>query len=187
MPHSKDDAGRTTEDASSVLGPQSSVLQNPAVRLGLAAAVVVCALDQATKLWLLYVYRLADRGAVALAPMLDLVLVRNYGISYGWFQGVGISGRWILVAIAAGAVVFLWMWLAHAHSRLAGLALGLIIGGAVGNAIDRIVQDGAVVDFLRFRLSFFPYVFNISDSAIVAGVIGLLYDSLLGSRAAKLP
>jgi signal peptidase II len=175
VPPNKEDAGPTTQDG------------YPAVRLGLIAAVVVCVLDQATKLWLLYGYGLADRGPVALAPMLDLVLVRNYGISYGWFQGIGVSARWILVAIAAGAVVFLWAWLSHTQSRLAGLALGLIIGGAVGNAIDRIAQDGAVVDFLRFRLAFFPYVFNISDSAIVAGVIGLLYDSLLGSRAAKLP
>lgn len=167
--------------------------RSPALRLGLIAAAVVCALDQAAKLWLLYGYDLAAHGPVALVPTLDLVLVRNFGISYGWFQGIGVSARWVLVAIAVAAVIFLSLWLARAQSRLAALSLGLIIGGAVGNAIDRVAHDGAVVDFLRFHLttaqfSFdWPYIFNLSDAAIVAGVIGLLYDSLLGDRAAKVP
>jgi signal peptidase II len=125
--------------------------------------------------------------------VLDLVLVRNYGISYGWFQGIGLSARWILVAIAVAAVIFLWTWLRYAQSRLSGLALGLIIGGAIGNAIDRVAHDGAVVDFLRFHVTtpgftfHWPYVFNLSDAAIVAGVIGLLYESVQGARAAKVP
>ncbi len=168
-------------------------LRGPVVRLGLGAALIVCLADQAAKLWLLFGYDLAARGPVALAPVLDLVLVRNYGISYGWFQGLGVSARWVLVAIAAAAVAFLATWLARAQTRLSGLALGLIIGGAVGNAIDRVAHDGAVVDFLRFHVTTsgfafnWPYVFNLSDAAIVAGVVGLLYESVQGARAAKVP
>jgi signal peptidase II len=88
-------------------------------------------------------------------------------------------------------VALLWVWLAHATSRLTALALGLIIGGAIGNAIDRAVY-GAVADFVLFHVdtpnwTFHWYVFNLADVAIVAGVIGLLYDSLVSGGAAKAP
>jgi signal peptidase II len=88
-------------------------------------------------------------------------------------------------------VVLLWIWLARTSSRLTALALGLIIGGAIGNAIDRLHWPG-VMDFALFHASFGGvrynwYVFNLADTAIVAGVIGLLYESLLGDGAAKAP
>jgi signal peptidase II len=160
--------------------------------LGLATALIVCLFDQASKLWLLYGFDLADRGRVALAPVVDLVLVRNFGISYGWFQWLGGSARWVLVALTAAAVVFLLAWLARAGSRLSGFALGLIIGGAVGNAIDRVVQGGAVIDFIRLHAVVGGvdrdwYVFNVADAAIVAGVAALLYESVRPDRAAKVP
>jgi len=166
--------------------------RGPFTRLGLAAALIVCVLDQASKLWLLYGFDLADRGRLVLAPVVDLVLVRNYGISYGWFQWLGGSARWALVALTATAVVFLIAWLARAGSRLSGLALGLIIGGAAGNAIDRVAQGGAVIDFVRLHAVIGGidrdwYVFNVADAAIVAGVIGLLYESVRPDRAAKVP
>jgi signal peptidase II len=89
------------------------------------------------------------------------------------------------------AVVLLWIWLAHTHTRMAALALVLIIGGAIGNAIDRLAY-GWVVDFVFFHIStaqwsFNWYVFNLADVAIVAGVAALLYDSLTGNDAAKAP
>jgi signal peptidase II len=169
-----------------------SQLRGPFTRLGLAAALTTCVLDQASKLWLLSGFDLADRGRVALAPVADLVLVRNYGISYGWFQWLGGSARWALLALTAVAVVFLVMWLARAGSRLSALALGLIIGGAIGNAVDRVTQGGAVIDFIRLHVFVGGvdhdwYVFNLADAAIVAGVAVLLYESLRPDRAAKGP
>jgi signal peptidase II len=169
-----------------------SHLRGPFTPLGLATALSVLVLDQASKLWLLYGFDLAARGRVALAPVADLVLVRNYGISYGWFQWLGGSARWALVGLTAAAVVFLLAWLARAGSRLSGLALGLIIGGALGNVVDRIAQGGAVIDFVRLHaivggIDRDWYVFNLADAAIVAGVIGLLYESVRPDRAAKVP
>ena len=115
----------------------------------------------------------------------------NRGISYGWFQQEGPFGQWALLALKAVAVALLWIWLSRAGSRLAALSLGLIIGGAVGNGIDRLAY-GAVADFVLLHIetaswSFNWYVFNLADVAIVAGVAGLLYESLLGDRAAKAP
>jgi signal peptidase II len=168
----------------------TKLLWGPLARLGLATAAVIAVLDQASKLWLLFVFDLPSRP-VRLTPFLDLVLVWNRGISYGLFQQDGAFGRGVLLAVTAVAVVLLWIWLARSTSRLMVVALGLIIGGAVGNAIDRMAY-GAVVDFLLLHLttasfSFKWYVFNLADAAIVAGVAGLLYDSLAGRRAAKQP
>ena len=89
------------------------------------------------------------------------------------------------------AVALLWIWLARADLRLTALSLGLIIGGAIGNAIDRLAY-GAVADFVLLHLttasfSFKWYVFNLADVAIVAGVVGLLYETSAGDRAAKAP
>ena len=148
-------------------------------------------LDQALKLWLLFVFDLADTGAVAVAPFLDLVLTWNTGISYGCSSRRARSANGRCSALKAVAVALLWIWLARADSRLTALALGLIIGGAVGNAIDRLAY-GAVADFVLLHIAtatwrFNWYVFNLADVAIVAGVVGLLYESLVGDRAAKAP
>ena len=169
----------------------SRYLYGPLTWLGVAVAVLTAVLDQATKLWLLFGYDLASRGTVRLAPFVDLVLVWNTGISYGLFPQAGPLGQWALLGVKTVAVLLLWIWLARAGSRLTALALGLIIGGAVGNAIDRVAY-GAVADFVLFHVttagwSFRWYVFNLADVGIVAGVIGLLYDSLLGTDAAKAP
>ena len=163
----------------------------PRTRFGLAVALASAAFDQAVKLWLIFVFELGARGVVMLAPFLDLVLTWNTGISYGLFPQNGPVGQWVLLAVKALAVALLWIWLARVSSRLTALALGLIIGGALGNAIDRLAY-GAVADFVLFHLttggfSFKWYVFNVADGAIVVGVLGLLYESLLGDRAAKAP
>src|SRR6185503_969966 len=105
------------------------------------------------------------------------------GISYGLFQQDSELGQWVLFGLKVAAVILLCVWLARASCRLTALGLGLIIGGAVGNAIDRVLH-GAVVDFVLFHIrtatfSFNWYVFNLADAAIVAGVVGLLYESLI--------
>ena len=166
-------------------------LYGPLTRLGLIAAAVVCALDQAAKLWLMFSFDLANKGLVHLTSFLAFVLTWNPGISYGLFPQDTDFGRYTLLALKTGAVVILWVWLARAESKLTALALGLIIGGAFGNAIDRLAY-GAVMDFVLFHIDtetikFAWYVFNLADAAIVAGVIGLLYESFFGGHAAKAP
>ncbi len=170
--------------------PAASYLWGRLTAFGLTVAALTCLTDQASKFWLLFDFDLGGRGGVALNPFVDLVLIWNTGISYGLFQHEGPLAQWILLALKAGAVVLLWIWLARASSRLTALSLGLIIGGAVGNAIDRLHWPG-VMDFVLFHIEtssfeFRWYVFNLADVAIVAGVGVLLYESLLGG-AAKAP
>jgi signal peptidase II len=162
----------------------------PLTWLGLAVALVSAVADQAVKLWLIYGFDLGGRGVVTLTPFFDLVVAWNTGISYGLFPQEGF-GQWVLLAIKAAAVVLLWIWLARAPSRLMALALGLIIGGAIGNAIDRLHWPG-VMDFALLHVTIAGarynwYVFNLADTAIVAGVIGLLYEFMIGDNAAKAP
>jgi signal peptidase II len=166
-------------------------LTAPLTRYGIAVAVVAALIDQASKLWLLFVYDLPARGRVAITPFLDFVFTRNTGISYGWFQGSSALWQWALLGIKAAAVVLLLIWLARSTTRLTALSLGLIIGGAIGNAIDRLAY-GFVVDFVLFHINtalwrFYWYVFNLADVAIVAGVAGLLYESVFSGRAVKAP
>ena len=161
------------------------------LRPGVIAALAVLALDQASKLWLLFVFDIAHRGAVKVTPFFDLVLAWNIGISFGWFQNDSQVAQIALMAIKAVAVIVLAIWMARSRTLLATIALGLIIGGAIGNAIDRFAY-GAVVDFALFHVqiggkTFNWYVFNLADVAIVAGVAALLYDSFLGVPAAKAP
>jgi signal peptidase II len=169
----------------------SGTLWGPLTAFGLGVAALACAADQALKVWLLFVFKLAERGVVSVAPFVDLVMTWNTGISYGWFQQEGPLGQGVLLALKFVAVALLWVWLARAGSRCSALALGLIIGGAFGNAIDRLAY-GAVADFVLLHAEtatwhFNWYVFNLADVAIVAGVALLLYESLRGDRAPKAP
>jgi signal peptidase II len=170
---------------------EGGMSMTPRLRSGLIAAVAVLLLDQATKLWLLFVFDIARRGAVRVTPFFDLVLAWNTGISYGWFQTESAAGQAVLLAIKAIAVIVLGVWMARSQTRLAAIALGLIIGGALGNAIDSLAY-GAVVDFALFHVQLGEkdlswYVFNLADTAIVAGVAALLYDSFFGEPAVKAP
>jgi signal peptidase II len=169
----------------------AALLWGPLTRFALLIAALTAAVDQAVKLWLLFVVDLGARGVVTLTPFLDLVLARNTGISYGLFPQDGPLGQWALLALKAVAVVLLWIWLSRTSSRLTAASLGLIIGGAIGNAIDRLAY-GWVADFVLLHLttasfSFKWYVFNLADVAIVAGVVGLLYETLIDHSAAKAP
>jgi signal peptidase II len=157
-------------------------LWGPLSPLGLGIAALTLLIDQAHKAWMLYVYDIGAKGTVTLAPFFDLVLVWNQGISYGLLPQESTAGRWGLILFALGASVALAVWLARLESRLAAASIGLIIGGAIANAIDRIVY-GAVADFFSFHAFGFQwYIFNIADTAIVAGVVGLLYDTLFGGH-----
>lgn len=164
---------------------------SPLLRSGLIAAIATLVIDQVSKLWLLNVFELGRRGAVRVTSFFDLILAWNTGISYGWFQDSGPIGQAILLAIKVVAVIVLALWMARSGTRLAVIGLGLIIGGAIGNGIDRLAY-GAVVDFALFHIeiggkTYNWYVFNLADVAIVAGVAALLYDSFVSPSAAKTP
>jgi len=168
-----------TTDASA----SRSWMWGPCSRLGLGVFLVTLALDQAHKWWMLNVYGIADRGRVTVTPFLDLVYVKNIGISYSMFDQESYAGQIMLAAFGVVATLALWAWLARgAGNRLLAVSLGLIMGGAIGNAIDRVALGGVADFFSLHAFGFYWYVFNIADVAIVAGVIGLLYDSLTASR-----
>jgi len=157
---------------------ETSVPLSRYLGLGLLIAGVTFALDQVTKYAVLYGLDLATRGKIYVAPFADFVLAMNRGISYGLFPQDGEFGRWALFSLKIGASVLFFFWLRRAANPLVAAALGLLIGGALGNALDRAIQ-GAVVDFVALHaFGFHWYVFNLADAAIVAGVIGLLYDTL---------
>lgn len=156
-----------------------------APRLGFLVALVTLAADQATKLWLLFGHGIRENGPFRLGPFVEIVEVWNRGISYGLFQQGSDAGRWMLVVVSIVAAIVFSVWLSRTTSRLSAVSIGAIIGGAVGNVIDRI-SHGAVFDFVLLRWENWSwYVFNVADAAIVVGVAGLLYEGLLDHRAAK--
>jgi signal peptidase II len=154
--------------------------------LGLAVVAFALIADQLHKYWMIEVYRIAEKQRVAVTSFLDLVMTWNPGISYGLFPADGAMGRIALIGFSAAAVLALFLWMSNSGSRLAAIAIGLIMGGALGNLIDRITY-GAVADFFSFHYAgFYWYVFNIADVAITAGVIGLVFDWMMaGTRAAR--
>lgn len=157
-----------------------------ALRLGLLVALIVLVFDQATKLALLSTdIRLTYPWPVL--PFLDLTVVWNRGISYGLFQQDGEWGRWGLTGFKLAAAVFLAFWLRKSAGLVEALGIGLIIGGAIGNAVDRILH-GAVFDFVHFHVGTFSwYVFNVADAAIVIGVGLMLLGQFFPARAPEKP
>jgi len=152
-------------------------------RLGLAVALALLAADQATKWWILEIVRLPEVRQVHVTPFLNLTMVWNRGVTFGLLQGEAWWHPYLLAAIASGIAGFLLVWLSRAENRAVALALGLVLGGAVGNVIDR-VRFGAVVDFVHLHAhGWHWYVFNVADSAIVIGVGLLLADALLRPRS----
>jgi signal peptidase II len=150
--------------------------------LGLSVAAMALLVDQAHKWWMLHVYRIGEGQKVELAPFFHLVLIRNKGVSYGLLPQETEIGQWLLAVFAVVAVIFMAAWLIRSTSVLPALSLGLIMGGALGNALDRLIH-GAVADFFWFHWgSFTWYVFNVADITIVAGIIGLVYDLLIGGH-----
>ncbi len=151
--------------------------------LGLAVALAVLLVDQASKQWLLYRFDIAARQPVRLAPFLDIVLARNRGISYSLFSADSEAGRLTLLGVTLAATLALAVWLWRSRAAVTVVALGLIIGGALGNAYDRWML-GAVTDFVWFHTPAFSwYIFNGADVAITLGVAILAAESFFGSGA----
>jgi len=149
---------------------------------GLAALIIL--VDQLSKYWILYVHDLPSRFSTPVFGPLSLTMVWNRGVSFGLFKADQDLMRWVLTLFSLGVAIALAVWARKAARPFLGIGLGLVIGGAVGNAIDRF-RFGAVVDFIDVqRLGFFPWVFNIADSAITFGVVFLLLDSMRKDSAA---
>ncbi len=150
--------------------------------LGGLLAFATFAADQANKFWLIDGFGIEARQPVRLAPFFDVVYVRNPGISYSLLSANTPLGRWVLFAGTFAATLLIAFWLWRAKSALVALGLGFIVGGALGNACDRLFV-GTVADFYHFHLGNFSwYVFNLADCAIVAGVALLLYDAVAPKR-----
>jgi signal peptidase II len=156
------------------------------LRLGLIIAAVVFVVDQITKWLVLGPGQFSPPGCretgygcrfIELTPFFDLQMVWNRGVSFGLLRASEDLARWGLVALSLViSGVFLW-WLRTADRLPTAIALGLVIGGAVGNVIDRI-RFGAVADFLDFNGLWFPWVFNVADAAITCGAILLAVDMI---------
>ncbi len=142
-----------------------------------AIALAVIVLDQLSKHWILYVYDLPGRLSEQVAGPFHLTMVWNQGVSFGLLRADADLGRWLLVVFSIVVAVVLAVWARRSDRGLLAAALGLVMGGAVGNAIDR-ARFGAVVDFIDVSRLHFPWVFNIADSGITVGVVLLLLDSL---------
>jgi signal peptidase II len=156
-----------------------------------AVAALVILLDQLAKHWITVTLHMEPGASIALTPFLRLTLVLNRGVSFGLFrsdEGTEIV-RWALAAFSAGVSIALAVWVRSARRVLPAVAIGLIIGGALGNLADRI-RLGRVVDFIDFG-HLFPWVFNVADAAVNVGVALLLIDAFLardkGEAAAKSP
>lgn len=160
------------------------MVSRQAFRLGLGVALAVLLADQISKLALIYGTDIRLTYPWPVLPFLDLTVVWNRGISYGLFQQDGEAGRWFLAGFKLAAAIFLGFWLKKTASRLEAAGIGMIMGGAVGNAIDRVLH-GAVFDFAHFHVgSFSWYVFNIADAAIVVGAGAMVFSQLFSSRNA---
>jgi signal peptidase II len=151
------------------------------LRLGLLVALPVILLDQLTKWWLLADIMNPPK-TLTLTGFFNLVLVWNRGVSFGMFGSHSQWGPILLTALALAISVALLLWLRRVESRLVATAIGMVLGGALGNVIDRFRFE-AVVDFLDFHAFGYHWpAFNVADSAISVGVGLLLYDALFESR-----
>ena len=151
------------------------------MRLPAALLLVICILilDRLSKWWILNVFDLPARQDVAVLPFFSLTMVWNRGISLGLFQADSESGTWLLIAVISIIIVVLAVWLYRVREGFLAVAIALVLGGAIGNLIDRFLYDGAVADFVRLHaFGFSFYVFNVADAAITFGVIALLWDAL---------
>ena len=148
---------------------------NPFFIRGLIGAAVVALLDQASKFWIVHIVDLPARRQIEISGIFDLSYVENPGASFGMLAG-GLGSRIFLSMISLGVSIGLAFWLGRLRRPIAATGVAIIIGGALGNLYDRVAY-GFVVDFLDFSGLYFPWVFNIADSAINVGVALLLFDA----------
>jgi signal peptidase II len=163
-------------------GPRKLVTPLGLCALVLAAAVVI--LDQLSKWWVLNALDLPERGQIPVLPFFRLSMVMNRGVSYGLLRADNEVMRWLLVAGALAVVVWLVYWVRNTTRPWFATAIGLVIGGALGNNLIDRVRLGHVTDFLDFSGLGFPWVFNVADSAISVGVALLLLDVFLLEKPA---
>ena len=150
---------------------------------GLGLSVLVMALDQLSK-WIIVAYVMNPPIKKELTSFFNLVLTHNRGVSFGMFSTGTDTGKWVLIGVALIITGFLIRWLFQSNSLFNVIALGLIIGGAMGNVIDRILL-GAVVDFLDFHAFGHHWpAFNVADAAIFVGAISLVFESFLSKEEA---
>ena len=153
----------------------------------MAGAVVVA--DQAVKYWILDVLHLAEGQSVPFLGPIALTHIWNPGVSFGFLQSSHDLARWLLTLFSVVVAIFLAGWVRRTERPLFAVAVGLVMGGAVGNAIDR-VRLGQVADFIDATRLYFPWIFNVADSAISVGICLLLIDMLRQDsreRAARAP
>ncbi len=145
--------------------------------VGAGFAALTYLVDQVHKWYMISIFDISRHQPVEVMPGFDLVMVWNYGISYGWFASHSQAVRGILIVLSVVAAALLWLWLARQTRPFVAAAIGLVLGGALANATDRLLH-GAVADFFHLYYAGFSwYVFNVADMAIVAGVLVLMYDS----------
>lgn len=151
-----------------------TLLRGPAYAL----ALLVFILDQLSKYWVLNLLDLPRRVSVEVLPVLNLTMVWNRGVSMGLFQADSPFGRWLLTGVTALIALMIAAWLWRETNRMQSIALALVLGGALGNIVDRI-RFGAVADFIHLHAGGWSfYVFNIADAGITVGVALLLLTSL---------
>ena len=150
--------------------------------LGLALLILIA--DQFTKVLILGYYRLGD--ATAVTSFFNVVRVHNSGAAFSFLAGAGGWQRWLFTVIGVAAALFIvWLLRSHPGQRLFSFALACILGGALGNVIDRSLH-GYVVDFLDFHYAAWHFpAFNVADAAITAGAVCLILDELLRVRRAR--
>lgn len=147
--------------------------------MSLLLSLVTLVLDQITKRWLLETMEFSTRSLIEITSFFNLVLVWNHGISFGILSGQRVP--LLLIILALAVIIVLFSWLARANDRFITIGVGLVIGGAAGNVIDR-VRFGAVVDFLDFHLMGLHWpAFNVADSSIFIGVVVLCIQSILST------
>jgi signal peptidase II len=153
------------------------------MKLGLAVAALALALDQASKVFFYNLLVADGHRLIELLPFFSIVTVWNYGISFGLFNSGSAGGSIVFVGLALAIVAALLIWLRNVTAPLIAMALGLVIGGAIGNVIDRL-RFGAVFDFLDFHIAGWHWpAFNVADSAICVGVFLLCIDALFLTQA----
>ena len=151
-------------------------------RTGYLLALLVFVVDHLSKYWVVNILRLPERAGVEVLPFFSLTFVGNVGVSMGLFPAGTPNGRWFLVAVTAAIAAAVVVWMQRERNRLDIAALGLVLGGALGNIVDRI-RLGYVVDFLHFHWHEHSFwVFNVADAAISIGVILLLARAVLAPK-----
>jgi len=155
------------------------------MKLGGIFALVIFAIDRFSKWWFIDVYDLPSRGVVEILPIFDVVMVWNRGVSFGLLSANDEIGRWALVALNMVIVSVLIYWLRTSKNIFLSGAIGIVVGGAIGNIYDR-VKFGAVADFFQFHWQEWYFaVFNVADSFIFIGAVLLIFNSTFGSDTKK--